>query len=327
VNSPVPSAGAALIEAQDLKTWFPVRKGILRRVAGHVKAVDGFTLSIARGETVGLVGESGCGKSTAGRSLLRLLEPTGGALSFEGRDLLALGAPELRAFRRRAQLVFQDPYSSLNPRMDVGRIVSEPLRIHGLRKGAERERSAELLEAVGLSPGYLGRYPHEFSGGQRQRIAIARALAVEPDFLVADEPVSSLDVSIQAQILDLLSGLKARLGLTYLFISHDLGVVRQIADRVAVMYLGRIVELADKRSLFASPLHPYTQGLFASAPRAVPGRKRLRVPLAGEAPNPANPPAGCHFQTRCPHVMERCRKEYPPLFGKPEHRAACWLRA
>jgi oligopeptide/dipeptide ABC transporter ATP-binding protein len=301
-----PAEAATLIEARGLKTWFPVRKGVFRRVAGHVKAVDGFELSVARGETVALVGESGCGKST---------------------DLLGLDPGALRAFRRSAQIVFQDPYSSLNPRMDVGRLLAEPLRIHGLRQGEEEKRAAELLEAVGLSPGYLRRYPHEFSGGQRQRIAIARALAVEPEFLVADEPVSSLDVSIQAQILDLLLGLKRRLGLTYLFISHDLGVVRRIADRVAVMYLGRIVELADKRTLFENPLHPYTQALFASVPKPVPGKRRTRVALSGDVPNPAAPPQGCHFHTRCPHVMPRCRQEYPPLFDKAGHRSACWLHA
>jgi oligopeptide/dipeptide ABC transporter ATP-binding protein len=324
-----------LLRAGAVRTWFPIRTGLLRRVTGQVKALDGFTLDIARGETVGLVGESGCGKSTAGRTLLRLLEPTDGSLSWEGGDLRAMGGEELRAFRRRAQIIFQDPYSSLNPRMEIGRILEEPLRIHGLRKGKEAERAAGMLEAVGLLPEHARRYPHEFSGGQRQRIAIARALITEPEFVVADEAVSSLDVSIQAQVLDLLATLKARLGLTYLFISHDLGVIRMISDRVAVMYLGRIVELADRDSLFAAPLHPYTQALFSSIPQALtatPEAKRERIVLQGDVPNPAKPPAGCHFHTRCPYVMDVCRKEYPP-FQAPETRAArpadrrvaCWL--
>jgi oligopeptide/dipeptide ABC transporter ATP-binding protein len=320
---------APLLRARDLRTWFPLRSGLLRRISGQVKAVDGFTLDIARGETVGLVGESGCGKSTAGRSLLRLIDPTDGALEWEGSDLLALPKRELRGFRRRAQIVFQDPYGSLNPRMEVGSILAEPLRIHGLHRGGEKDRVAALLDSVGLSPGYSRRYPHEFSGGQRQRIAIARALAVEPEFLVADEPVSSLDVSVQAQILELLGGLKRKLGLTYLFISHDLGVIRRVSDRVAVMYLGRIVELADRADLFASPLHPYTQALFASIPKPVPmpGKRRERIVLSGDVPSPAKPPEGCHFHTRCPYVMERCRKEYPPLatMAGGTHQVACWL--
>jgi oligopeptide/dipeptide ABC transporter ATP-binding protein len=338
---------APLISAKDLRVWFPIRTGLLQRATGQVKALDGFTLDIARGETVGLVGESGCGKSTAGRALLRLQAPTSGSIAWEGEDLPAMGAADLRAFRRRAQIVFQDPYSSLNPRMVIGSILSEPLRIHGLRKGNEAERVAEMLGAVGLSPDHASRYPHEFSGGQRQRIAIARALMAEPDFVVADEPVSSLDVSIQAQVLDLLMDLKARLGLTYLFISHDLGVIRLISDRVAVMYLGRIVELADRDALFANPLHPYTQALFASIPGAAGAAEALRSGarsgigerkvLQGDVPNPAKPPEGCHFHSRCPFAMERCRKEYPPLEvpealpggagigATAERRVACWL--
>jgi peptide/nickel transport system ATP-binding protein len=342
-----------LLSAKDLRVWFPLRTGFLRRAAGkatgQVKALDGFTLDIARGETVGLVGESGCGKSTAGRALLRLQAPTSGSIAWEGGDLLAMGAADLRAFRRRAQIVFQDPYSSLNPRMVIGSILSEPLRIHGLHKGNEAERVAEMLAAVGLSPDHANRYPHEFSGGQRQRIAIARALMADPDFVVADEPVSSLDVSIQAQVLDLLMDLKARLGLTYLFISHDLGVIRLISDRVAVMYLGRIVELADRDALFANPLHPYTQALFASIPGAAGAAEALRSGvrsgigdrkvLQGDVPNPAKPPEGCHFHSRCPFAMERCRKEYPPLEvpevlpgsvemgSTAERRVACWLHS
>jgi oligopeptide/dipeptide ABC transporter ATP-binding protein len=346
----VPAPSAPLLSAKDVRTWFPIRTGILQRATGQVKALDGFTLDIARGETVGLVGESGCGKSTAGRTLLRLQAPTSGSISWEGQDLLAMGAGDLRAFRRRAQMVFQDPYSSLNPRMVIGSILSEPLRIHGLHKGDEAGRVAAMLAAVGLSPDHASRYPHEFSGGQRQRIAIARALTAEPEFVVADEPVSSLDVSIQAQVLDLLMDLKARLGLTYLFISHDLGVIRLISDRVAVMYLGRIVELADRETLFANPLHPYTQALFASIPGAASSARAAAEPrsgasfgigerkvLQGDVPNPAKPPEGCHFHSRCPFAMERCRKEYPPLEvprtlrenagtgAAPERRVACWL--
>jgi oligopeptide/dipeptide ABC transporter ATP-binding protein len=327
----------SLLRAGAVRTWFPIRTGLLKRATGQVKALDGFTLDIARGETVGLVGESGCGKSTAGRTLLRLLEPTDGALTWEGKDLRAMDGGELRAFRRRAQIIFQDPYSSLNPRMEIGRILEEPLRIHGLHKGKEAERAAAMLEAVGLLPEHARRYPHEFSGGQRQRIAIARALITEPEFVVADEAVSSLDVSIQAQVLDLLAELKARLGLTYLFISHDLGVIRLISDRVAVMYLGRIVELADRDSLFAAPLHPYTQALFSSIPQALtatPETRRERIILQGDVPNPAKPPAGCHFHTRCPYVMDVCRKVYPPFIppeeggsDAPRRQVACWLHS
>lgn len=316
---------APLVSARGLKTWYPIRTGLLRRVTGQVKALDGFDLDIARGESVGLVGESGCGKSTAGRSVLRMAEPTAGELAYAGQNLLALAPKDLRAFRPRAQLIFQDPYSSLNPRMDIGAILAEPLRIHGLRKDHEKDRVHDLLHRVGLTAEHAGRYPHEFSGGQRQRIAIARALAVEPEFLVADEPVSALDVTVQAQILDLFADLKSTLGLTYLFISHDLGVIRKIADRVAVMYLGRIVELADKAELFSRPLHPYTQALFTSIPKPVPGKKRHRKPLQGDVPNPANPPPGCHFHTRCPLVMDRCKKEYPSVTGGDKHKVACWL--
>ncbi len=290
-----------------------------------MKALDGFNLDISAGETVGLVGESGCGKSTAGRTLLRLIEPTDGSLTWHGEDLLRMSPKALRAFRKRAQIVFQDPYSSLNPRMDIGSILAEPMRIHGLHRGSEQDRTRMLLESVGLLPEYAARYPHEFSGGQRQRVAIARALATEPEFIVADEPVSSLDVSIQAQILDLLLGLKERLGLTYLFISHDLGVIRLISDRVAVMYLGRIVEIARREELFRAPLHPYTQALFAAIPKPIPGKKRFRATATGEVPSPANPPAGCHFHTRCPLAFDRCRKEYPPMTGGESHRVACWL--
>ena len=342
---PADAGAVPLVRAEALRTWFPIRSGVLKRVTGHVKALDGFSLDIARGQTVGLVGESGCGKSTAGRTLLRLLEPTAGTVAWKGSDLASLDADGLRAFRRGAQIIFQDPYSSLNPRMDVGRILEEPLRIHGLRKGREAERAAEMLDAVGLLPDHARRYPHEFSGGQRQRIAIARALITEPEFVVADEAVSSLDVSIQAQVLDLLARLKARMGLTYLFISHDLGVVRMISDRVAVMYLGRIVELADRDALFGAPLHPYTQALFSSIPHSLTDpavKKRERIVLQGDVPNPSKPPPGCHFHTRCPYVMDRCRKEYPPLAppgnasaagvagmlpdgGGMARQVACWL--
>ncbi len=326
-GSPVTST---LLSAENLRTWFPIRTGLLQRVTGPVKALDGFTIDIVKGETVGLVGESGCGKSTAGRTLLRLLNPTGGSVAWEGRDLAGLRGHALRAFRRRAQIIFQDPYSSLNPRMIVGSILEEPLRIHGLHKGREAQRAAEMLAAVGLDREHAGRYPHEFSGGQRQRIAIARALITEPELVVADEAVSSLDVSIQAQILALLADLKKRMGLTYLFISHDLGVIRMISDRVAVMYLGRIVELADRDALFASPLHPYTQALFSSIPDVLAGaggKNSERIVLQGDVPSPANPPAGCHFHTRCPHVMEKCRREYPPLEETRDggRKVACWL--
>jgi oligopeptide/dipeptide ABC transporter ATP-binding protein len=333
-----------LLSARDLRVWFPIRTGFFRRAIGHVKALDGFTLDIAKGETVGLVGESGCGKTTAGRALLRLQGATAGGIAWEGGDAAGLHGEGLRAFRRRAQIIFQDPYGSLDPRMDIGDILEEPLLIHGLRKGAEAARAAEMLAAVGLSPDHARRYPHEFSGGQRQRIAIARALITEPEFVVADECVSSLDVSVQAQILALLAELKARMGLTYLFISHDLGVIRLISDRVAVMYLGRIVELADRDALFSSPLHPYTRALFSSIPDIGSGLadasgrpgfpdqagstgRRERIVLPGDVPSPAKPPSGCHFHPRCPQAMERCKTEYPPMtrVAADTRQVACWL--
>lgn len=293
-----------LVDIRNLRKYFPITRGmILQRHSGDVKAVDGVSLSIRRGETLGLVGESGCGKSTTGRTVLQLERPTAGEVWFDGRDLTKLKGEELRRMRRRFQMIFQDPYASLNPRMTVGDIVGEPLEIHELSRGARtRERVQELLEIVGLNPGFVNRYPHEFSGGQRQRIGIARAVAVNPDFIVCDEPVSALDVSIRAQVLNLLQSLQQQFGLTYLFIAHDLAVVRHISDRVAVMYLGKIVELADRDGLYAHPKHPYTRALLSAVPIPSPRieRKRERIILVGDAPSPANPPPGCPFHTRCP---------------------------
>lgn len=311
-----------LVEVQDLKKHFP---------AAHkqvVRAVDGVSFTIARGETFGLVGESGCGKTTVGRCLLRLIEPTAGTVRFAGRALLALRRGELRALRRQMQIIFQDPYSSLNPRMKVGQIIGEPLVVHGVGKRQERRaRVAELLRVVGLDPDYANRYPHQFSGGQRQRIGIARALALNPDFIVADEPVSALDVSVQAQVVNLLQDLQAQFGLTYLFISHGLAVVKHISTRVGVMYLGKLVELASAEEIYERPLHPYTQALLAAIPIPDPEAKRAaRQRLGGDVPSPIAPPAGCRFHPRCPHAMERCKVEEPQFIEvAPQHFVACHL--
>lgn len=319
-----------LVQVRNLKMHFPVMKGVvLKRTVAHVKAVDGVSFSIKRGETLGLVGESGCGKSTTGRAILQLYKPTGGEVIFQGTDLTRLHGEDLRRMRRKVQMIFQDPYASLNPRMTVGDIIGEPIAVHNLRqgKGAIRERVQELLELVGLNPYFINRYPHEFSGGQRQRIGIARALAVEPEFVVCDEPVSALDVSIQAQVLNLLEDLQHRLGLTYLFIAHGLAVVKHISDRVAVMYLGKVVELAEGKKLYAMPMHPYTQALLSAAPIPDPSveRQRQRIILEGDVPSPLNPPPGCHFHTRCPIAIDRCKSEEPPFQDYGDgHHVACW---
>jgi len=325
--------GRNLLEIENLKVYFPIRAGIFKTVQGTVKAVDDISFEVRRGETLGLVGESGCGKSTTGRAMIRLREPTAGSVRFDGVDLITLKSGPLRRLRRRMQIIFQDPYGSLDPRMTVGAIVSEPLDTHKLAKGeAKRARVAELLKMVGLDPSYVNRYPHEFSGGQRQRIGVARALAVEPEFIVCDEPISALDVSIQAQVLNLLTDLRDRLGLTYLFIAHDLSVVKHISDRVAVMYLGKIVEIGPPDTIYAAPAHPYTRALLSAVPVPDPQmeRKRRRVILTGDVPSPANPPAGCRFHTRC-WLYERlgkpenCRTIDPPLreVGGTDQKAAC----
>jgi peptide/nickel transport system ATP-binding protein len=318
-----------LVELEHLKVYFPIKSGIvLDRHVGDIRAVDDVSLQIKRGETVGLVGESGCGKSTVGRTILRLYKPTAGRILFEGRDISRLGENELRPLRRRMQMVFQDPYSSLNPRHSVGRIVGEPLRTHGLANRREANaRVRDLLKIVGLPADAAGRYPHEFSGGQRQRIGLARAIALNPDFVVADEPVSALDVSIQAQIINLLEQLQEEFDLTYLFIAHDLAVVRHISDRIAVMYLGWIVEVSSAAELYVNPLHPYTISLLSAVPIPDPIIERQREPilLAGDLPSPANPPAACRFHTRCPFVQPtRCREEVPPLRTfSSGHTVAC----
>jgi oligopeptide/dipeptide ABC transporter ATP-binding protein len=324
-----PNAPAApVLEVQDLKKHFVIQKGVLRRSAGHVFAVDGVSFSIARGETLGLVGESGCGKSTVGRAVLRLIEPTDGSIKLDGQDITHISKAELRPYRRQMQIIFQDPFSSLDPRMSAGDIVGEPLRVHRIARGKSRTaRVAELFERVGLRKAQMSNYPHQFSGGQRQRIGIARALALSPKLIIADEPVSSLDVSIQAQVLNLLMDLQRELGLAYLFISHNLAVVEHISHRIAVMYLGRIVEYTDKKSLFTTPLHPYTELLLSAVPVPDPSIKRKKRVLQGDVPSPVNPPAGCHFHTRCPYAVDRCKVETPALREiRPGHRAACHLR-
>ena len=320
---------APLLQVEGLVKHFPVKRGLFGRTTGAVRAVDGVSFTLQAGQTLGVVGESGCGKSTLGRLLLRLIEPTAGRVVFNGTELGTLNDAELRTQRRAMQLIFQDPYSSLNPRMTVGQTLAEPLRLHGLHQGRHTERVAELLQTVGLAPEHAPRYPHEFSGGQRQRIGIARALAVEPRLIVCDEAVSALDVSVQAQVVNLLQDLQQRLGLAYIFIAHDLAVVRHIATHVAVMYLGRVVEWADKQTLFAAPRHPYTQALLSAIPLPEPPsealRQRQRLVLAGDVPSPSNPPPGCHFHTRCVPARPACSQSAPPLADASDgsHAVAC----
>ena len=323
------SAAAPMVQVRGLKMHFPIYAGLLRRRAGEVKAVDGVSFDIPAGETLGLVGESGCGKSTCGRAMLRLYEPTAGQVIINGHDVTAVQPEALRKLRPAMQMVFQDPQASLNPRMTVASIIGEPLVEHTkLSKPEQRERIEELLDQVGLNRNFANRYPHEFSGGQRQRIGIARALALNPKFIVCDEPIAALDVSIQAQVVNLLEGLQQRLGLTYLFISHDLSMVRHIANRVAVMYLGRIVELADRDALYASPRHPYSQALLSAVPEPDPQTeaRRQRIVLTGDVPSPARPPQGCAFSTRCPQAMPHCRETAPVLIEiEPGRQVACHL--
>jgi oligopeptide/dipeptide ABC transporter ATP-binding protein len=317
-----------VLEVKDLKKHFPIKKGLLRNTAGYVYAVDGVSLTIQPGETLGLVGESGCGKSTVGRAILRLIEPTAGSITVNGTDITHLSKAELRPYRRQMQIIFQDPFSSLDPRMTAGSIVGEPLRVHSKGSAKERRaRVAELFKRVGLRAEQVDNYPHQFSGGQRQRIGIARALALEPSLIIGDEPVSALDVSIQAQILNLVMDLQDEFGLAYLFISHNLAVVEHISHHIAVMYLGRIVEYTDKKTLFTSPLHPYTESLLAAVPVPDPAIKRKKIVLQGDVPSPVKPPPGCHFHTRCPYAFDRCKVEDPVLREvKPGQHVACHLR-
>jgi oligopeptide/dipeptide ABC transporter ATP-binding protein len=322
------NGGAPVLEVRDLKKHFPIQKGLLQRAAGTVFAVDGVSFSINKGETLALVGESGCGKSTVGRTVLRLIEPTAGSISIGGTDITHLGKTELRPYRRQMQIIFQDPFSSLDPRMSAGDIVAEPLRVHGIAHGAAVKRQvAELFERVGLRQAQMANFPHQFSGGQRQRIGIARALALQPKLIVGDEPVSALDVSIQAQVLNLMMDLQHEMGLAYLFISHNLAVVEHISHRIAVMYLGRIVEYTDKQTLFTKSLHPYTESLLLAVPVPDPRVKRKKRVLQGDVPSPIKPPPGCHFHTRCPYAVERCRVEEPALREvRPGQMVACHLR-
>ncbi len=317
-----------LLKVANLKKYYPVRKGLFGRESGRVHAVDDISFWIADGETLGLVGESGCGKSTAGKTILRLIEPTAGEIHWRGRRIDSVPAAQMRPFRRELQAVFQDPYSSLNPRMRAADIVGEPIRNYEAASAGEiRGRVAALFEKVGLRPDQMIKYPYEFSGGQRQRLGIARALALNPRLIVCDEPVSALDVSVQAQVINLLMDLQQEMGLSYLFVAHDLGVVEHISHRVAVMYLGKIVELTDKRSLFSLPQHPYTEALLSAVPVPDPKARRARMILAGDVPSPITPPSGCRFHTRCPYVMERCRREEPVMQEvRPGHLVACHLR-
>jgi oligopeptide/dipeptide ABC transporter ATP-binding protein len=317
-----------ILEVTDLKKYFPIRKGILSRTVGYVLAVDGLSFTIQQGETLGLVGESGCGKTTVGKTIMRLIEPTGGKIRLKSEDITHLGGDQLRPARREMQMIFQDPYSSLNPRMSAGEIVAEPLENYGLAKGSQKKEKVEaLLNRVGFRSEHITKHPHEFSGGQRQRIGIARALALNPSLVVADEPVSALDVSIQAQVINLLMDLQKEFNLTYLFISHDLAVVKHISHRIAVMYLGKIVELTDKKTLFSTPLHPYTEALLAAIPIPNPQVENQTILLEGDVPSPIDPPEGCRFHTRCPQVQKRCRVD-EPLFReiRPGHSVACHLR-
>src|SRR5438270_761377 len=327
----IPQDGTAdgeILQVKNLKMYFPITQGIiLQRQVGWVRAVDDISFSVKRGETLGLVGESGCGKSTTGRAILQLYKPTGGTVNFLGKSLTQLSGGDLRRMRREMQMIFQDPYASLNPRMTVGSIIGEPLEIHGLARGRDKQaRVQELLRIVGLNPYFANRYPHEFSGGQRQRIGIARALAVQPTFIVCDEPISALDVSIQAQVINLLEELQSQFNLTYLFIAHDLSVVRHLSDRVAVMYVGKIVELTTRDRLYTRPLHPYTQALLSAVPIPDPvvERQRQRIILSGDVPSPVDPPPGCRFLQRCPFAQDLCRDKEPPLGeAEPGHAVAC----
>ena len=318
-----------ILQVENLKKYFPIRRGVFQRHVGDVKAVDGVSFNVYRGETLGLVGESGCGKTTTGRTIIRLTEPTEGRVQFADTDLAGIEGRDLRQMRRKMQMIFQDPYASLSPRMSVLGIVGEPLEVHRVAKGREkRERVADLLEMVGLDPAFMTRYPHEFSGGQRQRIGIARALALNPDMIICDEPISSLDVSIQAQVVNLMEELQEKMGLTYIFIAHDLSMVRHISDRIVVMYLGKVVELTDRKTLYDNPLHPYTQALLSAVPIPDPviEEKRQRIILEGDLPSPSNPPKGCNFNTRCPVVTDICFDVDPEFIEIEEgHYCACHL--
>jgi oligopeptide/dipeptide ABC transporter ATP-binding protein len=317
-----------LLQVENLKKYFPIRRGVFQRTVGHVRAVDGVSFSVQKGETLGVVGESGCGKSTMGRSILRLIEPTSGAVRFEGKDVVRMNRAQMQAMRREMQMVFQDPYASLNPRFSIAQTLMEPMIIHNLHgsKAKRMERVKSLLERVGLDADYARRYPHEFSGGQRQRIGIARALAVDPKLIILDEPVAALDVSVQSQVLNLLKDLQEELGLTYIFVAHDLSVVRHISDRILVLYLGRMMELVESEELFTDPLHPYTQALLSAVPIPDPDAKRERIILQGDLPSPANPPSGCPFHTRCPVAKPVCHERVPEWKEvKPNHYVACHL--